>query len=47
MEKLFFGKYPHEMRDNNEKYYEACNGEDYLEINNIINEIEVIWSVKG
>ena len=44
---LIFGNYPHELKENNEKYCEACNEEDYIEINNIINEIEVIWSVKG
>ena len=40
---LIFGSYPHE----NKNYCESCNSEDYIEINNIVNEIEVIWSVKG
>ena len=44
---VVFGTYPHEIKENNNKYCESCNEEDYIEIENIINEIEVIWSVKG
>ena len=44
---IVFGAYPHEIKKNQEKYCESCNEEDYIEIGNIINEIEVIWSVKG
>ena len=40
---VIFGSYPHE----NKNYCESCNSEDYIEINNIVNELEVIWSVKG
>ena len=43
---LVFGAYPHEI-DNDNKYCDSCNEEDYIEVENIINEIEVIWAVKG
>ena len=41
---IIFGVYPHEIQ---EKYCESCNEEDLIEIGNIINEVEVIWSIKG
>lgn len=41
---IIFGSYPHEIK---EKYCESCNEEDLIEIGNIINEVEVIWSIKG
>ena len=44
---VVFGVFPHDIKENNEKYCEACNEENYVEISNIINEIEVKWSVKG
>ena len=41
---IIFGAYPHEIKD---KYCQSCNEEDYIEMTNIINEVEIIWSVKG
>ena len=43
---IIFGVYPHEIKEK-EKYCESCDEKDLIEIGNIINEIEVIWSVKG
>ena len=41
---IIFGSYPHELK---EKYCGSCNEDNYIEINNVMNELEVIWSVKG
>ena len=44
---VIFGVYPHDIKEKNDKYCESCNKDDYIEVDNIINELEVKWSVKG
>ena len=41
---IIFGAYPHEIKN---KYCKSCNENDYIEMEHPVNEIEVIWSVKG
>jgi len=41
---IIFGAYPHEIKN---KYCKSCNENDYIEMEHPVNEIEVVWSVKG